>query len=432
MKTRILIIILMSIVLVLRAYVANTFLTLLFFTIFLFLIIFDKYRYKVIYLCYFLPWTMFIKINPKSFSLFSVVDLAFVLLFVFNLFRNGTLLNKKSISKLILFGLFVALVTVTNGNINIISLCGWILHMLTVYIFAVNIKNKQDKMDIILSLLCGTIVTGLIFLLATVNSAFMNYLLKYTEISTVLVGGRIFYRCSGLDYDPNYYSVLCLIFSWATIIFNSKKRFFITALSIMCLLFGLLSLSKMYLITIIISIFSYVLLMNRNNKKIKTISLLLVLLIILYRLFGNVIISLFQARLSNVDSINDFTTGRSDIWKLYIEYLISNPIVILFGNGMNGNMLLGHAAHNSFITGIYKFGLLGLVMMYSYYKSVFNLIKKGCNDKLLYYMPLLLLFISFISLDTITYDFAPYLLFVSILTLKAGECIDEENKKDFL
>lgn len=431
MKNRILIIILMSMMLILRAFVADKILTLLFFALLLFLIIFDKFRYKVIYLCYFLPWTMFIKINPKSFSLFSVVDLIFVLIFILHQYKNGKLLNKKCISLLIIFGLFVSFVTLINGNINIISLGGWLLHMLTIYIFAVNVNTEQDKKDIIYSLLCGTIAAGLTFVFATINSTFMNYLLKYTEISTVLVNGRIFYRCSGLDYDPNYYSVLCLIFSWSAIIINSKKRFFVSVLSILCLLIGLLSLSKMYLITVIISIFLYVLLTERNTKKFKTITFLLILLLAFYRLFGDVVINIFQTRLKNVNNMNDFTTGRSDIWKLYINYLIANPIIILFGNGMNGNTLLGHAAHNSFITGIYKFGILGLVLMIGYYKSVFNLIKNSNKPKILYFIPLFLFLISFISLDTITYDFAPYLFFVSMLTLKVGENINEENKKDY-
>ena len=60
---------------------------------------------------------------------------------------------------------------------------------------------------------------------------------------------------------------------------------------------------------------------------------------------------------------NSLTTGRSEIWVEYLEYVYSHPDVMLFGKGVGAGFFSGHAPHNSYVDILYHLGIVGSFLL---------------------------------------------------------------------
>ena len=64
------------------------------------------------------------------------------------------------------------------------------------------------------------------------------------------------------------------------------------------------------------------------------------------------------SRFSTITNVNDLTTGRNEIWSMYLDYILSNPRVICIGDGI-GAAYIQKAMHNIYIEIWYYVGILG-------------------------------------------------------------------------
>ena len=80
-------------------------------------------------------------------------------------------------------------------------------------------------------------------------------------------------------------------------------------------------------------------------------------------------------RFSYSANISQLTTGRTDLWKKYIEEFLHNAPLTLLGEGYTSVTLDGFASHNTVIQGIFQFGIIGfpffLTWVYLSLKSTF-------------------------------------------------------------
>ena len=63
-------------------------------------------------------------------------------------------------------------------------------------------------------------------------------------------------------------------------------------------------------------------------------------------------------------SISDLTTGRSDLWTMYLQYFLDNPFKMLVGNGVGLYLLKNAAPHNTYIDFLYQLGITGTVLFF--------------------------------------------------------------------
>jgi O-antigen ligase len=134
-------------------------------------------------------------------------------------------------------------------------------------------------------------------------------------------------------------------------------------------------------------------------------------------LAGNV--ELFNVVLVRFDEASDIatlTTGRSDLWASYTEYLIQNPFVLLFGSGFGAPLINGHGAHNTYLDLLYYLGIVGTVILLAYFASVFKILPKPKQRKFLNYGIWIGIFIMYAFLSELFYfDWVVHIILAVLL-----------------
>ncbi len=191
---------------------------------------------------------------------------------------------------------------------------------------------------------------------------------------SLVIDGSVFSqgRFGGLFSDPNFFTAVNSIV--VSIILFTNKKF--TARNIIILAFliivGFFSYSKSYLLTLALILCIY--LVKNGTHVVRNILLLsgliITFLIVEYALKLNVL-SLLLSRFETVEDVNDLTTGRWDLWQMYMESIFADAKILFFGDGYNTQTIY-RAAHNTFIEFWYRFGIMGCALWFFCIKSCFD------------------------------------------------------------
>lgn len=259
------------------------------------------------------------------------------------------------------------------------------------------------------------IISFITLSLGIINSKKNNVLEIYQSlfwgliISSILAITRVFYmqggfslsiysRFIGFFRDPNYYSFFILLtgFSSYKIVksYNIKVNYFI-----LILLFGFLSLSKMFLLSFVICVcfkgiqslkFNKVLTINKEKCFYYFLSLIFILIGLYVLIKNNYIKEVYELYYLRFQS-QDLTTGRFDIASIYINAFKSNPFFLLIGTSNTyyyhvisdymrslGNYISRDmTAHNFFIELIASWGIIGTLIFISIIKRLIKIIKNN-------------------------------------------------------
>ena len=83
------------------------------------------------------------------------------------------------------------------------------------------------------------------------------------------------------------------------------------------------------------------------------------------------------------------TTGRSAIWQQYVNAVLESPLKLLFGYGLFSQEQLLIGPHNFYIFILYRFGLIGILMIgcliYAYYKALRNKLNFSIRKSLIFF-----------------------------------------------
>ena len=121
--------------------------------------------------------------------------------------------------------------------------------------------------------------------------------------------------------------------------------------------FGFLSYSKMFIVSYIALIAVLLLWIIKQSHK-KVIALFATMLMggmALIYVKNSGYISIMISRFLG----GDVSTGRFNIWRNYLDYILNSPITLVFGDGLGSKHLADVAPHNSIIETVYFLGLLG-------------------------------------------------------------------------
>ena len=183
---------------------------------------------------------------------------------------------------------------------------------------------------------------------------------QYSGYETITGGLREYLAGAGGTMDQNTYSFHCLMgFVSALMIFLDSKqetnlklyRLVTLSLGIFSLICGMYMVSKgFYVVLITILLLTVLMLWGKVIKYWKYI-LLGVLLIPVFLNAPRVqmLLSSLIIRFTKATDFNSLTTGRSDLYSYYISALLSSPLKLLFGAGLNTYRLVFNA-HNNYIT----------------------------------------------------------------------------------
>lgn len=185
-------------------------------------------------------------------------------------------------------------------------------------------------------------------------------------------------RYSGLTYDPNFFSVVnCVLI--VILLFTTKKFNFKRATELMFFIVtGLLTFSKSYILMLSIILLFYVI--KRRKYAGRNVALLvgsIVTLVLIESVASLDLIEVVLGRFESSGETGDITTGRMDIWKEYILYILNETKVWIFGAGLNAIALSEKAVHNTYLEFMYRFGLLGsMVWLFYFILCYFSIQKK--------------------------------------------------------
>ena len=232
------------------------------------------------------------------------------------------------------------------------------------------------------------------------------------------------HRLVGLMRDANYFSSFTAITTFSFFIIFKK----IGISPIILTIVGLLTVSKMFLLIILVS-YIYLLVVNFNKMKIlfsyklplyKAIFsfVLCIISLIVVFLFSNYIMDKYFYRLTEYT----LTTGRSYIWSQYFQRITRSISGFFFGKSLSYSVLYSvqfnnvtMVAHNTFFDILLSFGVINFFIIFYVFVKYFTHIKYNKND----YILLIILFIIMSSLSWLMIDnFFYLLLYISLVVDK--------------
>lgn len=232
--------------------------------------------------------------------------------------------------------------------------------------------------------------------------------------STFQTAGVIYDRFSGLAGDANYYSqlVLCAVaLSLGDALVKGSKRvqFFDLIVTVFLIVQGARSYSKSYYITLFIVIVAFCILLGRRaftGSKQKA-ALFIVCMPLLLGTVAVVAIELIMPGfMLRMETGQDISTGRFDIWSSYISGWLSNISYVVFGLGFDNARHVvgsGDAAHNAYLELFVELGLLGIICLAVIWAPALKSFKNIFNEpRVLYLVPLA---VTCLGLALSDYDF---------------------------
>lgn len=211
-------------------------------------------------------------------------------------------------------------------------------------------------------------------------------------------------RFAGLHGNPNYYTLDITILLSAIIVmmYYKKTSKFLATLFIVLSVFGLMSVSKSFLLSlgVLIGLWFLVSMSQGVGKFIKFLMVVIVGIIAIY-FFAYDSINTYLVRFitGSEFSIESFTTGRTDIWEGYISVILEDIKILFFGNGLN-TILDGKGAHNTYLESVYMLGIVG--------SCIFLLALKSSMGKIItkpiMWIPVLLLLFRMMAIGILTWD----------------------------
>ena len=241
-------------------------------------------------------------------------------------------------------------------------------------------------------------------------------------------------RFQGLLRDPNYY-MHQLAIGLALLVKLKESRKINSAIfwtmGACLVFFGILTFSKTFFIVFILLGIIYVIWQFRNRKYLYGgfMSVVGAVAIALVLLFADVSpFSVVLTRLTNVSSLSELTTGRTDVFAAYMSEIMENVGTFLFGMGMGAGGL-AKDPHNLYLEIAYYIGFVGLGLVIAYFGTLVRYFVKRSrrteNQNLLAkYAVLLMVLVLHLTLHgmftLVTY--AGFMLaFLSILLTKKKE-----------
>ena len=362
-------------------------------------------------LFFLLPSANIIKLQPGQISLFTVF---FLIYSVRVLFKKGAL-TQKFLTCLVFFVAYSFIFSGFEKFITIATMaCGFVM------LHEICISDDYNFEEVLYAFCFGLIVASVLGLFRETLPIVDRFVV---EIHHKVNPGEYTERFCGLMSNPNYYSMdISVALSCLVVNITKGKNKLLTILFVVLSFFGLLSVSKSFLLVwammlIILVLYS---IKNGGTSFLSIIIVLLVLCLCIYA-FGQEMISTYIQRLeSDADAdatLSGITTGRSDVWFAYLKASVSDIKGLLFGNGL-GNFLDSKAPHNTYIEALFNMGVIGLIIYFLLLKMSVNL--EYYPKRILFYIPIIMMLVRFFGIGFFAHDNIWYYYSLACLTLKSS------------
>jgi hypothetical protein len=372
---------------------------------------------------FYLPWSPVLKINPHSFTFFTLIVPLFVLLVILESVKKKSKYQIKYILLPLSFTVYTLFVKWMSGFPIDMSYLFFIMMLFFIPIYVSEYKDRISFERCVLFLTTGVLSACIASEILMNNPSMLQYIDVYKWDAIGLT------RLSGFYGDPNFYSaqIIVAIAALLIVLRNTKKKPLIVlqVISIVALLFyGMQSVSKMFILCMagiaLIWIISLVIEKRNFSYKFGIISTLSIFIAIstASNLFSEQINN-YILRFGMIADTQSLTTGRSALIEGYTNFLLSNIGRLYFGIGLSNEYLNDRSSHNTVIQIIYQVGVFGLVLVIAWWKMIYsvlsNKIKLGVVGGFYQLIIVIACFFPWLSLDMLYFDEFFYITIMTIL-----------------
>lgn len=303
------------------------------------------------HLFFLLPFTVIFKLTPEGTSVFAYLMIVTAVILMLRRKR----VHATPIALIALFSVYAMI----GMKSNYTTVGKMIAGLFLLYVFVASVSPENFK-NHILAYSLGLLGSSII---GTMKESWENVAIYFTDMDYVLVNGLRTLRFTGLNYDPNYYSIgiIIAIFLCMRLFFQKEgNRVLLGILIASLIVFGFISYSKMYLLTILLLAVFFVFDRIKSPKRIVTTFLGAFLVVALLYQWATSYgyMEIILERLSG----DDISTGRFDIWKGYLDYFGNSPMTVLLGDGLGAPYYLPQEPHNAYIDLIFFLGIVGGIL----------------------------------------------------------------------
>ena len=320
-------------------------------------------------LLFFLPFAPLLKLRPGTISFFTIALLLVYAVYTVTGSRQVKVFHL--IPALLLVTLTLVVKTAYGYDID----NAYLLFAVTLMLVPFLSRELDGGYDFYWLTLCFALGICLAAITAQFLTVFPT-ISRYIDVNINLG----FARRSGYYGDPNFYSthITSALSGVLILLLNKEKKgqFFVLIVLVCLLLYcGLMSVSKSFLlISVCLLLLWLAEVMLRKGKASGKLTLMFTLIVAgVFLLSSTVFTDMIDAMLSRFGqdaNLSEFTTGRTVIWDHYVSSMLSNPCLLLFGQGYSDVILGERPTHNTLLQAVFQFGLIGFAMMATW--MVFN------------------------------------------------------------
>lgn len=423
-----------SVLIILKMILGSQLFLLLFLLLVAMGIIIDRIENKILYILYFIPWVYVIKFSFDQLSLMTLLSALYCVVCAVYILFNKTQLSIFYISIFVCVFMYSFLSLMINSSASIVGILSFLLNFVVIYFATLFVTSKNLIPRYILFHALGLTVSGLVNLLGNTIPAIESYITSFTVYHTMYTTNTLYTRFTGLDMDPNYFSIqaliaiacLCIVIFSNQVALSYRQKVYgyvyIITLSIM----GILTFSKMFLISFIFLITIVLALLLKDNFK-KGIAYLITVASLIslstYVYYDYLYHAFFFRFFSEGNNAGAITSGRSEIWLSYYNEITGNPQILFLGNGISSQFFNNRLSHNMYLIGWYYLGLIGLIIFFMLFASLYIQLKNNLqvhsvrSISRLSYIPLIITLVANTSLDSFIMEFFGIHVFLIILML---------------
>ena len=331
---------------------------------------------------FFLPWTVLLKISPETFSFTSI---AFLIVLIRILFKTRGEFEFKSFLLIFAIAFITCIVKLVNNYPFSMGYVTFFLSLIMMIIFCENYTSEVSFEQLTVFYAVGIISAAAISMMTHGNPNINQYMRVFENEMAVQNQTVNIQRQCGFYPDPNYFASQVSTALGCVLLISNRTRLksvVIVGLVIALIAFGMTSVSKSFMISVVLILGIWLLTIFKSNTNIHksfriiTILFMIVLVALMNGTFSNLFIE-YSARFSTTDNVTSLTTGRSDIWKEYITFLLNNPFDLCFGQGLTSVLkAFRKGSHNTIIQIFYQLGIFGTLFLSTQLGIVLSIVKK--------------------------------------------------------
>jgi len=367
-------------------------------------------------LLFLLPFSTLLKSNLNAISLFTVLFFIVVVKLVFSHL-------KIEVGVLLCIALFIVYNLLLSGLGQLTTMVTMASGVLMLYYLRSEDIDANSSITAFSFGICLSSVVALFKESLPIVDAFVD------DTTLRLNGTDFVSRFSGLQGNPNYYTIDIILALSAIIVtmYNRKHRPINTVFLVLLPVFGLMSLSKSFLITLVLLIACWFVLSIRQGVGGMTRFVFIAVVgmaIAYYMAYDSINASLLRFMGDDTSSLEQVTTGRSDIWMDYVEALLGDFKMLFCGNGLNTVLeTAGKGAHNTYLESLFSLGIFGSTILLS--AIGFAIGKISLKNAV--WVPFILLLVRMFAIGILTYDNLWFYLLILVLLSKESIEIQAES-----